>query len=211
MVSFRLTHSQNRKLQRLRAKEKKAQEAERIFNETHPMQPPRQWVPTAVKILEQTAKGLTVPTPDCPAHVTGLSGAPDCPVAPDGLFGKEQKEEVLLFGDSEAVPMATEESAAANGATSEEALEEEMVDYETSPEHTGMDINVIIFSADYDYIGEDEEDMAQFNFGPKEAKFVKPTESVNHLKPLYVRGHIDGVPISRMLVDGGAVVNLMSY
>jgi hypothetical protein len=28
---------------------------------------------------------------------------------------------------------------------------------------------------------------------------------------LYVRDHIDGTPISRMLVDGGAVVNLMPY
>jgi hypothetical protein len=27
---------------------------------------------------------------------------------------------------------------------------------------------------------------------------------------LYVRGHIDGKPIFRMLVDGGAAVNLMS-
>jgi hypothetical protein len=31
------------------------------------------------------------------------------------------------------------------------------------------------------------------------------------LKPLYIRGHIDGKPVSRMLVDGGTVVNLMSY
>jgi hypothetical protein len=31
------------------------------------------------------------------------------------------------------------------------------------------------------------------------------------VKPLYIRGHIDGKLISRMLVDGGAAVNLMSY
>jgi hypothetical protein len=31
------------------------------------------------------------------------------------------------------------------------------------------------------------------------------------LKPLYIWGHIDGKPISRMLIDGGAIVNLMSY
>jgi hypothetical protein len=31
------------------------------------------------------------------------------------------------------------------------------------------------------------------------------------LKPLYIQGHIDGKPISRMLIDGGAIVNLMSY
>jgi predicted aspartyl protease len=28
---------------------------------------------------------------------------------------------------------------------------------------------------------------------------------------LYIRGHIDGKLISRMLVDGGATINLMSY
>jgi hypothetical protein len=31
------------------------------------------------------------------------------------------------------------------------------------------------------------------------------------MKRLYVWGHIDGRPISGMLVDGGAAINLMSY
>jgi hypothetical protein len=31
------------------------------------------------------------------------------------------------------------------------------------------------------------------------------------MKSLYVQGHIDGRPISRMLVDDSAAVNLMSY
>jgi hypothetical protein len=31
------------------------------------------------------------------------------------------------------------------------------------------------------------------------------------LNPLYIRGHINRKPISRMLVDGGAAVNLMPY
>jgi hypothetical protein len=56
-----------------------------------------------------------------------------------------------------------------------------------------------------------EEEAAQMCLGPKEAVFEKPEESSQHLKPLYIRGHIDGKPISRMLVYGGAVVNLMSY
>ena len=54
-------------------------------------------------------------------------------------------------------------------------------------------------------------EVAQFDFGPKEAVFTKPEESVNHVKPLYVRGHIYRRPVSRMLVDGGAVVNVMPY
>jgi hypothetical protein len=41
--------------------------------------------------------------------------------------------------------------------------------------------------------------------------FEKPEESSQHLKSFYVRGHIDGKPISRMLIDGGAAVNLMPY
>jgi hypothetical protein len=47
--------------------------------------------------------------------------------------------------------------------------------------------------------------------GPKQAVFEKPEESSQHMKPLYVRDYIDGRPISRMLVDDGAVVNLMLY
>jgi hypothetical protein len=41
--------------------------------------------------------------------------------------------------------------------------------------------------------------------------FEKPEESSQHLKPLYVRGHINGKSISRMLINSGAAVNLMSY
>jgi hypothetical protein len=90
-------------------------------------------------------------------------------------------------------------------------LEEDLVDYGAAPEHSGMDVNVIMFSADCAIIGDDEPVIAQFNFGPKEVAFTKPKESVNHLKPLFVRGHIDGISIAKMLVDGGAAVNLMPY
>jgi hypothetical protein len=47
--------------------------------------------------------------------------------------------------------------------------------------------------------------------GNKEAMFKKPEESSQHMRPLYVHGHINGRPISRMLIDGGTGVNLMSY
>ena len=49
------------------------------------------------------------------------------------------------------------------------------------------------------------------DFGPRDAVFQKPKDSDNHLKPLYIRGHLDGTPISRMLVDGGAIINVMPY
>jgi hypothetical protein len=47
--------------------------------------------------------------------------------------------------------------------------------------------------------------------GPKEVVIEKLKESSQHLKPLYIWGHIIGKPISRMLIDCSAVVNLMMY
>src|SRR3954468_21613880 len=58
---------------------------------------------------------------------------------------------------------------------------------------------------------DEEEEVAHLDFGPKNAIFEKPKEPVTHLRPLFLEGHINGSPISRMLVDGGAVVNLMPY
>jgi hypothetical protein len=103
---------------------------------------------------------------------------------------------------SDDVPTSMEE---------DDLLEEDLVDYEASQECPGMDVNVITFSADCTIVDDDEPVVAQFDFGPKEAAFTKPKESVNHLKPLFVCGHIDRIPIAKMLVDGGAAVNLMSY
>jgi hypothetical protein len=93
----------------------------------------------------------------------------------------------------------------------DDLLGEDLVDYEASPKRLDMDVNVITFSTDCTIVGNDEPVVAQFDFGPKEAAFTKPKESVNHLKPLFMCGHIDGIPIAKMLVDGGATVNLMPY
>ena len=43
-----------------------------------------------------------------------------------------------------------------------------------------------------------------------QAIFDKPVKH-RHLKALYVKGFIDRKPMSKMLVDGGASVNLMPY
>ena len=72
-----------------------------------------------------------------------------------------------------------------------------------------MEIDVVHFSEGYYAISEEE--AAHLDFGPREAVFQKPKGSKNHLKALYVRGHINGKPISCMLVDGGAIVNLIPY
>jgi hypothetical protein len=78
-----------------------------------------------------------------------------------------------------------------------------------SPPLTNMDINMV-FMLRAEFRGVEEE-VAQMCLDPKEVMFEKLEESSQHLKPLYVRGHIDGKPISRMLIDGGAAINLMPY
>ena len=62
-----------------------------------------------------------------------------------------------------------------------------------------------------DYWAIPEEEASHLDFGPHEAIFQKPKDLDNFLKALYVRGHINGKPVSRMLVDSGAIVNLMPY
>ena len=43
-----------------------------------------------------------------------------------------------------------------------------------------------------------------------QAIFDKPIKH-RHLKALYVKGFVDGKPMSKMWVDGGASINLMPY
>jgi hypothetical protein len=72
-----------------------------------------------------------------------------------------------------------------------------------------MDINMV-FILPAKFKGAEEE-VALMCLDPKEVMFKKPEESSQHMKPLYIRGHIDKRPVSWMLVDGGAAINLMSY
>ena len=57
-----------------------------------------------------------------------------------------------------------------------------------------------------------EEAMAQLNMEPIPATFEKPEdEKRKHLKALFLKGFVDGKPVTKMLVDGGAAVNIMPY
>ena len=44
----------------------------------------------------------------------------------------------------------------------------------------------------------------------QQAIFDKPVKH-RHLKALYIKGFVDRKPINKMLVDGGASINLMPY
>jgi hypothetical protein len=51
--------------------------------------------------------------------------------------------------------------------------------------------------------------MAQLMLA-KQATFDKPAEN-RHMRPLYLRGYVNGKPLTKMFVDGGATVNVMPY
>ena len=55
-----------------------------------------------------------------------------------------------------------------------------------------------------------EDAMAQLNLEPLPAMFEKPEDDKRqHLKALFLKGFVDGKPVTNMLVDGGAAVNIM--
>ena len=57
-----------------------------------------------------------------------------------------------------------------------------------------------------------EEAVAQLNLELIPATFEKPEdEKRKHLKALFLKGFVDGKPVIKMLVDGGAAVNIMPY
>jgi hypothetical protein len=56
-----------------------------------------------------------------------------------------------------------------------------------------------------------EDTAARLDLGTERAIFVDPDVLGQHMRPLYIKGHLDGMPINRMLVDGGACVNIMPW
>jgi hypothetical protein len=44
----------------------------------------------------------------------------------------------------------------------------------------------------------------------KQATLDKPAKN-RHMRPLYLRGYVNGKPLTKMFVDGGAAVNVMPY
>nr|CAH66133.1 H0622G10.2 [Oryza sativa] len=56
------------------------------------------------------------------------------------------------------------------------------------------------------------EESAKLVLSPEQAVFEKLEGTENqHLKPLYINGYVNGKPMSKMMFDGGAAVNLMPY
>ena len=168
------------------AEQEAEKQRDKLFNDTRPMVPPKQvWRPKQIQDTSTSTSITTIPTSPKEDDATYMTSCATLLTYPS------------LGQISESV----------------DALEEEadMLDYESTPVHEGMDINMVYYlPAEFRAVDEEGE-VAQLDFGPKNAIFEKPKEPVKHLKPLYLRGHINGSPLTRMLVDGGVVVNLMPY
>jgi len=54
--------------------------------------------------------------------------------------------------------------------------------------------------------------IAQFALDPMTAIFEKPADNERqHLKALFVKGRVDDQPMTKILIDGGAAINIMPY
>jgi len=54
--------------------------------------------------------------------------------------------------------------------------------------------------------------IAQLALDPMTAIFEKPADNERqHLKSLFVKGRVDGQPMTKILIDGGAAINIMPY
>jgi hypothetical protein len=71
-----------------------------------------------------------------------------------------------------------------------------------------MDVNMVFHLPDE--FGSLELELAQLALRAERVIFKKLEEVGSHMKPLYIRGYLDGELINRMLVDRGACVNIMS-
>jgi hypothetical protein len=79
-------------------------------------------------------------------------------------------------------------------------------------------INMVVFlpkefmaPADSD-VSDEELGMAQLTLEPKQAIFEKLEDGKRQqLKALFLKGFVNGKPVTRMLVDGGDAVDLMPY
>jgi hypothetical protein len=71
-----------------------------------------------------------------------------------------------------------------------------------------MDINMV-FMIPVEFFAPTE-DVVELALGAEYAVFKKPESPGVHMKPLFIRGHLDGTPVGHMLMDRGASINILS-
>lgn len=176
-----MTRTQKRKLQKLCHQEKKEKELERqrdeYFNKISPMFPQK---------IEWRTKVIAQPT-EKPAKRIGQSAEPV------GTYVAKPARPVVSEVTEGFVSLVLGASDEKLTSVSEDKDDEQLIDYESSPDRMNLVVNVIHLSLDYYVIAEEE--FAHFDFGPKEAIFQEHKNEDNHLKALFMKGHINGKPI----------------
>lgn len=82
-------------------------------------------------------------------------------------------------------------------------------DGSSSPGGDGQDMDInMVFELPTEFRAPEVE-VAELVLGAKKAMFEKPEKLGQHVKPLYIWGHLEGRPMDRMFVDGGTGVNIM--
>jgi hypothetical protein len=114
--------------------------------------------------------------------------------------GEEEVEVTSAKGDSNpGSGSGNSESGNRNPGGKEDRREEEP---------TRMDVNMVfIIPAEFRV---PMEDVAELVLGAERVVFEKQENPDVHMKPLFIRGHLDGMPVGHMLMDGGASVNILS-
>jgi hypothetical protein len=75
-------------------------------------------------------------------------------------------------------------------------------------EPTWMDVNMLfMIPVEFDV---PMEDIAELALGTERAMFEKPENLGAHMKPLFIQGHLYRTLVGRMLMDGGASINILS-
>jgi hypothetical protein len=70
-----------------------------------------------------------------------------------------------------------------------------------------MDVNMV-FTIPVEFCAP-MKDVTELALGAEHVVFEKPENLGAHMKPLFIRGHLDGTLIGHMLVDGGASINIL--
>ena len=113
-----------------------------------------------VKTADQPARPVGPPQPTGQTGRIDRSDRSDQPVRPVEPTAEPAAESappvsVTSVDEAPAVPLTAEDK--------------ELVDYEASPKHTNLEINVVHLSSDYFVVPEEE--VAHLQFGPRDAVF----------------------------------------
>jgi hypothetical protein len=74
-------------------------------------------------------------------------------------------------------------------------------------EPTQMDVDMVLTVPTEFHVP--MEDVVELALGAERAVFEKPENSCAHMKPLFIRGHLDGTSVGHILVDGGTSVTIL--